>query len=250
MSDDRKGPTGLITYSHPVFFTKLSRWDGDVWIPFVSHSPFVQGECANFVRMIEPWNRTHLYTCGTGAYQPICTFINRGWRAEVNTTFTALWVGLTADSPISRPGKLCPAKYFRTTNWDTDLFMIFPCSLVVSIFIHSPFLICHCRTTCLGWSLGMWIQGRENVPTIPNRRMLQSWSVRRDLFIVENNTKTLKLLQHFTTLFSFCSTCVDDNLYAGVHIDFMSTDAALFRTMGGRTAIRTEQYDSRWLNGE
>lgn len=30
----------------------------------------------------------------------------------------------------------------------------------------------------------------------------------------------------------------------------MSTDAALFRTMGGRTAIRTEQYDSRWLNGE
>ena len=42
----------------------------------------------------------------------------------------------------------------------------------------------------------------------------------------------------------------DSNLYAGVHIDFMSTDAALFRTMGGRTAIRTEQYDSRWLNGE
>lgn len=42
----------------------------------------------------------------------------------------------------------------------------------------------------------------------------------------------------------------DGNLYAGVHIDFMSTDAALFRTMGGRTAIRTEQYDSRWLNGE
>lgn len=42
----------------------------------------------------------------------------------------------------------------------------------------------------------------------------------------------------------------EGNLYAGVHIDFMSTDAALFRTMGGRTAIRTEQYDSRWLNGE
>lgn len=45
-------------------------------------------------------------------------------------------------------------------------------------------------------------------------------------------------------------TSADGNLYAGVHIDFMSTDAALFRTMGGRTAIRTEQYDSRWLNGE
>ena len=37
------------------------------------------------MRLIEPWNRTHLYTCGTGAYKPICTFINRGWRAEVRT---------------------------------------------------------------------------------------------------------------------------------------------------------------------
>ncbi|KAG7270544.1 hypothetical protein CRUP_025146 [Coryphaenoides rupestris] len=47
----------------------------------VNKEPLI-GECANFVRLIEPWNRTHLYTCGTGAYQPICTFINRGWRAE------------------------------------------------------------------------------------------------------------------------------------------------------------------------
>lgn len=52
----------------------------------------VQGECANFVRMIEPWNRTHLYTCGTGAYQPICTFINRGWKAEVNITASPEWL--------------------------------------------------------------------------------------------------------------------------------------------------------------
>lgn len=80
----------------------LSWWDNEddvVWIPFVLPL-FVQGECANFVRLIEPWNRTHLYTCGTGAYQPICTFINRGWRAEVNTeTFTFPWVGFTAQIP-------------------------------------------------------------------------------------------------------------------------------------------------------
>uniref|UniRef100_A0AAQ5ZH75 Sema domain, immunoglobulin domain (Ig), short basic domain, secreted, (semaphorin) 3Ga n=1 Tax=Amphiprion ocellaris TaxID=80972 RepID=A0AAQ5ZH75_AMPOC len=108
-----------------------------------------QGECANFVRLIEPWNRTHLYTCGTGAYQPICTFINRGWRAEVNQTITV----------PPRKGK---------------------CS-------YDP--------------------KQENAAVL-----------------------------------------INNNLYAGVHIDFMSTDAAVFRTMGGRTAIRTEQYDSRWLN--
>lgn len=57
-------------------------------------------------------------------------------------------------------------------------------------------------------------------------------------------------LNHKFSPLSYLLTATDGNLYAGVHIDFMSTDAALFRTMGGRTAIRTEQYDSRWLNGE
>lgn len=112
-----------------------------------------QGECANFVRLIEPWNRTHLYTCGTGAYQPICTFINRGWRAE------------------------------------DYLFRLVP---------------------------GYVDSGKGKCSYDPKQENI--------------------------------AVLINGNLYAGVHIDFMSTDAALFRTMGGRTAIRTEQYDSRWLN--
>uniref|UniRef100_A0A8C6V0W2 Sema domain, immunoglobulin domain (Ig), short basic domain, secreted, (semaphorin) 3Ga n=1 Tax=Neogobius melanostomus TaxID=47308 RepID=A0A8C6V0W2_9GOBI len=112
-----------------------------------------QGECANFVRLIEPWNRTHLYTCGTGAYQPICTFINRGWRAE------------------------------------DYLFRLVP---------------------------GYVDSGKGKCSYDPKQESV--------------------------------ATLINGNLYAGVHIDFMSTDATLFRTMGGRTAIRTEQYDSRWLN--
>uniref|UniRef100_A0A3B4AJ67 Sema domain-containing protein n=1 Tax=Periophthalmus magnuspinnatus TaxID=409849 RepID=A0A3B4AJ67_9GOBI len=102
---------------------------------------------------VQPWNRTHLYTCGTGAYQPICTFINRGWRAE------------------------------------DYLFRLVP---------------------------GYVDSGKGKCSYDPK----------------QENVATL----------------INDSLYAGVHIDFMSTDAALFRTMGGRTAIRTEQYDSRWLN--
>ncbi|XP_040927311.1 semaphorin-3F-like isoform X2 [Betta splendens] len=112
-----------------------------------------QGECANFVRLIEPWNRTHLYTCGTGAYQPTCTFINRGWRAE------------------------------------DYLFRLVP---------------------------GYVDSGKGKCSYDPKQESV--------------------------------AVLLNGNLYAGVHIDFMSTDAALFRTMGGRTAIRTEQYDSRWLN--
>uniref|UniRef100_A0AAQ4RJS3 Sema domain, immunoglobulin domain (Ig), short basic domain, secreted, (semaphorin) 3Ga n=1 Tax=Gasterosteus aculeatus aculeatus TaxID=481459 RepID=A0AAQ4RJS3_GASAC len=133
-----------------------------------------QGECANFVRLIEPWNRTHLYTCGTGAYQPICTFINRGWRAEVNTeTFTVPRAGFTGNIP-------------QRSDY---LFRLVP---------------------------GYADSGKGKCSYDPKQENI--------------------------------AVLIDGNLYAGVHIDFMSTDAALFRTMGGRTAIRTEQYDSRWLN--
>ncbi|KAK1898212.1 Semaphorin-3G, partial [Dissostichus eleginoides] len=41
-----------------------------------------QTECANFVRLLQPYNRTHLLTCGTGAFQPMCAFINVGHRGE------------------------------------------------------------------------------------------------------------------------------------------------------------------------
>ncbi|XP_071783658.1 semaphorin-3F-like [Centroberyx gerrardi] len=112
-----------------------------------------KGECANFVRLIEPWNRTHLYTCGTGAYKPICTFINRGWRAE---------------------------EY---------LFRLVP---------------------------GYVDSGKGKCSYDPRQ--------------------------------ANAAALINGNLYAGVHVDFMGTDAAIFRTLGDRPAVRTEQYDSRWLN--
>ncbi|KAI3356769.1 hypothetical protein L3Q82_003450 [Scortum barcoo] len=32
-------------------------------------------ECANFLRVLQPFNQTHLYVCGTGAFNPRCAFI-------------------------------------------------------------------------------------------------------------------------------------------------------------------------------
>uniref|UniRef100_A0A8C2FJV3 Sema domain, immunoglobulin domain (Ig), short basic domain, secreted, (semaphorin) 3Gb n=1 Tax=Cyprinus carpio TaxID=7962 RepID=A0A8C2FJV3_CYPCA len=123
--------------------------------PLIIHWPATVHfyKCANFVRLIEPWNRTHLYTCGTGAYKPICTFINRGWRAE---------------------------EY---------LFRLVP---------------------------GYVDSGKGKSPYDPRQ---------------EN-----------------AAALINGNLYAGVHVDFMGTDPAIFRTLGDRPAVRTEQYDSRWLN--
>lgn len=42
-----------------------------------------QTDCANFVRLLQPVNKTHVYACGTGAYHPECTYIDLGYNAEV-----------------------------------------------------------------------------------------------------------------------------------------------------------------------
>lgn len=110
-------------------------------------------ECANYLRVIQPLNRTHLYACGTGAYQPQCTLIYRGWRSE-DYVFRII-----SGSHESGKGR-CP---------------------------YDP--------------------KQENMATI-----------------------------------------IDGVLYAGVQVDYMGTDSAIFRTMGHKLPIRTEQYDSRWLN--
>ncbi|OXB71347.1 UNVERIFIED_CONTAM: hypothetical protein H355_012753 [Colinus virginianus] len=44
------------------------------------------------------------------------------------------------------------------------------------------------------------------------------------------------------------SVLVGEELYSGVATDLMGRDFTIFRSMGPRPSIRTEQHDSRWLN--
>lgn len=38
-------------------------------------SASLQTECFNYIRFLQSYNHTHLYTCGTYAFQPKCTYI-------------------------------------------------------------------------------------------------------------------------------------------------------------------------------
>lgn len=35
----------------------------------------LQTECFNFIRFLQPYNASHLYVCGTYAFQPKCAYI-------------------------------------------------------------------------------------------------------------------------------------------------------------------------------
>uniref|UniRef100_A0A8C9RVW0 Sema domain, immunoglobulin domain (Ig), short basic domain, secreted, (semaphorin) 3H n=1 Tax=Scleropages formosus TaxID=113540 RepID=A0A8C9RVW0_SCLFO len=105
-------------------------------------------ECANFLRVLQPYNHTHLYVCGTGAFNPRCAFIPT-------------------------------AVFFKAV---------------------SPG-----QTEC----------GKGKCPYEPHQRT--------------------------------ASAIIDGELYAGISSDFMGRDTAFFRSLGSRHVIRTEQYESTWL---
>ncbi|NXF90066.1 SEM3G protein, partial [Eubucco bourcierii] len=60
-------------------------------------------DCANYIRVLHPYNRTHLLACGTGAFHPVCAFVYVGHRGEVGHTV----VGLDPVSVESGRGR-CP----------------------------------------------------------------------------------------------------------------------------------------------
>uniref|UniRef100_A0A8P4KQH9 Sema domain, immunoglobulin domain (Ig), short basic domain, secreted, (semaphorin) 3Fb n=1 Tax=Dicentrarchus labrax TaxID=13489 RepID=A0A8P4KQH9_DICLA len=124
-----------------------------VWMECLVSGKDANEECANFIRLIEPWNRTQLYICGTGAYNPVCTFVNRGRKPQEEIFHL-------------EPGKVESGK--GKCSYDPKLNSV--------------------------------------------------------------------------------SALINGELYAGVYVDFMGTDSAIFRTLGTKTAMRTDQYNSRWLN--
>uniref|UniRef100_A0A4W3JQG9 Sema domain, immunoglobulin domain (Ig), short basic domain, secreted, (semaphorin) 3bl n=1 Tax=Callorhinchus milii TaxID=7868 RepID=A0A4W3JQG9_CALMI len=107
-------------------------------------------ECANYVRVLHPYNRTHLLACGTGAFEPVCGFVNVGHRGE-------------------------------------HMFAMEPAGVR---------------------------NGRGKCPHDPNR--------------------------------PFASTLVGGELYSGLTADFLGRDPVIFRSLGPRSAMRTE-LDQRLL---
>ncbi|XP_039189676.1 semaphorin-3F isoform X1 [Crotalus tigris] len=141
------------------------------------------GECGNFIRLIQPWNRTHLYVCGTGAYNPVCIFVNRGRKAQAFELNQSIQQGGRGSRAVD--SSLHPSPVERKDY----------------IFYLEPEKLESGKGKC-------------------------SYDPKVDTV----------------------SALINEELYAGVYIDFMGTDAAIFRTLGKQTAMRTDQYNSRWLN--
>ncbi|XP_061571296.1 semaphorin-3C [Cololabis saira] len=108
--------------------------------------------CGNFIRVVQPYNRTHLFMCGSGAYSPVCVYINRGRRPE------------------------------------------------------------------------------------------------EQVFHVDSRSESGKGRCSFNPQVNTVSVMINQELFSGMYIDFMGTDAAIFRSLTRRNAVRTDQHNSKWLS--
>ncbi|KPP68958.1 semaphorin-3C-like [Scleropages formosus] len=108
--------------------------------------------CGNFLRVVQPFNRTHLFICGSGAFSPVCAYINRGRRPEDR------------------------------------------------------------------------------------------------VFYVDSRAESGKGRCSFNPLVNTVSVMLNQELFSGMYIDFMGTDAAIFRSLTRRNAVRTDQHNSKWLS--
>ncbi|XP_037316132.2 semaphorin-3C [Pungitius pungitius] len=108
--------------------------------------------CGNFIRVVEPYNRTHLFMCGSGAYSPVCVYVNRGRRPE------------------------------------------------------------------------------------------------EQVFHIDSKSESGKGRCSFNPEVNTASIMINQELFSGMYIDFMGTDAAIFRSLTQRNAVRTDQHNSKWLS--
>ncbi|XP_061920711.1 semaphorin-3C [Entelurus aequoreus] len=108
--------------------------------------------CGNFIRVVQPYNRTHLFMCGSGAYSPVCAYVNRGRRPE------------------------------------------------------------------------------------------------EQIFHVDSRSESGKGRCSFNPQVNTVSIMLNQELFSGMYIDFMGTDAAIFRSLTKRNAVRTDQHNSKWLS--
>lgn len=120
---------------------------------------------------------------------------------------------------------------------------------MIQTHTNSPILSCHpCAWNCLRvlTVTPLWILTWAVIKVYKN----QDWTRSSHLLIYIFSIHVELTLTILNMSFNLHVWSSDGELYAGTSADFMGRDFAIFRTLGKHHPIRTEQHDSRWLNGE
>ncbi|KAF3859296.1 hypothetical protein F7725_021695, partial [Dissostichus mawsoni] len=68
------------------------------------------------------------------------------------------------------------------------------------------------------------------------------------VFLIDSRSESGKGRCSFNPQVNTVSVMRNQELFSGMYIDFMGTDAAIFRSLTKRNAVRTDQHNSKWLS--
>ncbi|POI35147.1 hypothetical protein CIB84_001101, partial [Bambusicola thoracicus] len=68
------------------------------------------------------------------------------------------------------------------------------------------------------------------------------------IFKIDSKCESGKGRCSFNPNVNTVSVMINEELFSGMYIDFMGTDAAIFRSLTKRNAVRTDQHNSKWLS--
>ncbi|KAJ7407162.1 Semaphorin-3C [Willisornis vidua] len=68
------------------------------------------------------------------------------------------------------------------------------------------------------------------------------------IFKIDSKCESGKGRCSFNPNVNTVSVMINEELFSGMYIDFMGTDAAIFRSLTRRNAVRTDQHNSKWLS--
>ncbi|XP_032498549.1 semaphorin-3C isoform X4 [Phocoena sinus] len=68
------------------------------------------------------------------------------------------------------------------------------------------------------------------------------------VFMIDSKCESGKGRCSFNPNVNTVSVMINEELFSAMYIDFMGTDAAIFRSLTKRNAVRTDQHNSKWLS--
>lgn len=90
--DEEKGRLLVGAKDHIFSFNLLNISQGYTQIPWLAApnrrdeckwaGKDLSRECSNFIKVLQPFNHTHIYACGTGAFHPVCGYVEVGRKSE------------------------------------------------------------------------------------------------------------------------------------------------------------------------
>uniref|UniRef100_A0A8C1IZK4 Semaphorin-4C n=1 Tax=Cyprinus carpio TaxID=7962 RepID=A0A8C1IZK4_CYPCA len=182
-----------------------------------------QTECFNYIRFLQSYNHTHLYTCGTYAFQPKCIYINADYFTLDSTTLEDGKGKCPYDPAKGHTGLIVGESHVSDMQKPALLFLCLACGCP---YVFSA--ACGCI-----YASSLPTLGRDWSPSLISHN---HEAVDRSAYICACSRSKRS------------SPFLDKELYSATLNNFLGTEPVILRNLGQQHYSMKSEYLPAWLN--